>query len=140
MPAPSSALARRTLARLGFDPSASIAPAASHWAFRWAVSLALVFSGLATALYMPTLVAALRLKGGANWVVDLGAGFLAAVSRRLAAGVTCWEVISRAGATAAEVVATPQMLGLMLATVLFALATFRILAGVVVVERSSNHA
>jgi hypothetical protein len=91
-------------------------------------------------LYAPALLSSLSLKGSANWIVDVSAGLLATVSRRMAAGYTLWDVIARAGSTAAEVMATPQLLGLTLATVLFGLATFRVLAGVVAVERSSYHA
>lgn len=144
MPTPSSALANRTLARLGLSP---LAPRAAsrvlrrpHWAYRWAVALSLSLSGLATVLYAPALLSSLSLKGSANWIVDVGAGFLATVSRRLAAGYTLWDVIARAGATAAEIMATPQVFGMMLATVLFGLATLRVLAGLVAVERSSYHA
>ncbi|MCP4202817.1 MAG: hypothetical protein GY769_12895 [bacterium] len=144
VPAPSPELARRTLAQLGLAPltarPASQSGHKPHWAYRWAVATALALSGLATVLYAPALLSSLSLKGSANWIVDVGAGFLAAVSRRLAAGYTLWDVIGRAGATAAEVVATPQVLGFMFATVLFGLATFRVLAGLVAVERSSYHA
>ncbi len=137
MPIPSAALASRTLAQLGLATSATPRP---HWAYRWAVSMALALSGLATALYAPALLSSLNLRIGANWIVNVGAGFLAALFRRLAAGYTFWEVVARAGATAAEVMATPQTLGLMLATVLFGLATFRVLAGLVAFEGSSYHA
>lgn len=140
MPSPSAALTGRTLARLGLGSARSSARVRPHWAYRWAIAMALALSGLATALYTPALLASVSLKGGANWGVDVAAGFLAAVSRRLAAGYTLWEVIARAGATAAEVVETPQVLGLTLATVLFGLATLRVLAGLVAVERSSYHA
>ncbi|MFQ5527992.1 MAG: hypothetical protein ACE5GX_17255 [Thermoanaerobaculia bacterium] len=139
-PAPSRALVGRTLAELGFDPSLAMGPGETHWVFRWAVTLALMVSGLATAVFGPLLWGAVGLSGGVNWIVDLGAGLLAALSRRLAAGVTLLDVVGRAGETAAEVVATPQVLGLMLATVLFGLATLRLLTGMVAAERSPYHA
>ena len=144
MPMPSSALASRTMAQLGLSPlasrSSSGVPKRPHWAYRWAVTLALALSGLATTVYAPVLMSSLSLKGSANWLVDVSAGFLAAVFRRLATGYTLWDVIARAGSTAAEVMATPQVLGLAFAILLFGLATFRVLAGVVAVERSSYHA
>ena len=137
MPNPSSALASRTLAQLGLTASVTPRP---HWAYRWAVSMAMALSGLATALYAPALLSSLDLRVAADWVVDIGAGILVVVFNRLAAGFTLWDIMVRAGATAAEVTATPQTLGLMLATVLFGLAAFRVLAGLVAFEGSSYHA
>ncbi len=137
MPIPSAALANRTLAQLGLATGVTPPP---HWAYRWAVSTALALSGLATALYAPALLSSLNSRVTADWIVDVGAGLLVAVFHRLAAGYTLWDVMARAGATAAEVMATPQTLGLMLATVLFGLATFRVLAGLVAFEGSSYHA
>lgn len=136
-PMPSPELALRTLERLGLRTESSRTP---HWTFRWAVSVALVLSGLTSALYAPALVASLSARGALNWLIDLGAGILASASRFFANGYTLWEVIAKAGATATEVLATPQTLGLMLATALFGLATFRVLAGLVTVERSAHHA
>lgn len=147
LPAPSRALIGRTLAELaelaeiaelGVAPSR--ATDSPHWVFRWAVSLALIVSGLATAVYLPVLWRAFSLQSGVNWFVDLGAGLLTTMSRLLATIVTLWDVVSRAGAAAAEMVATPQVLGGMFLTVLFALATLRLLTGIVAVERSRYHA
>lgn len=137
MPIPSAALASRTLAQLGLATGVTPTP---HWAYRWAVSTALALSGLATALYAPALLSSLNSRVTIDWIVDVGAGLLVAVFHRLAVGYTFWDVMARAGATAAEVVATPQTLGWMLATVLFGLATFRVLAGLVALEGSSYHA
>ncbi len=137
MPIPSAALVSRTLAQLGLATSVTRRP---HWAYRWAVSTALALSGLATALYAPALLSSLDLRIVANGIVDAGAGLLALIFHRLAAGYTLWDLVARAGVTAAEVLATPQTLGLMLATVLFGLATFRVLAGLVAFEGSSYHA
>lgn len=140
--APSRALIRRTLAELGelgvAQSRATDSP--PHWVFRWAVSLALVVSGLATVIYLPVLWRAFSLQSGVNWFVDLGAGLLTTMSRLLATVVTLWDVVSRAGGAAAEMVATPQVLGGMFLTVLFALATLRLLTGIVAVERSRYHA
>ena len=137
MPMPSSALAARTLARLGLVTRVTPKP---HWAYRWAVSTALALSGLTTVLYAPALLSSLNLRLAGNWIVDVGAGFLIVVFNRLVVGYTLWDVMARAGSTAAEVMATPQNLGLMFATVLFGLATFRVLAGLVALEGSSYHA
>lgn len=136
-PKPSPALERRVFEQLGLVTAAGATP---HWAFRWVVAIAMALSGLATAVYAPTLAGALSVRGSFNWIVDLGAGILTATFRRFASGYTLWEVVARAGATAAEAVATPQTLAAMLATVLFGLATFRVLASLVAVERSSHHA
>lgn len=144
LPAPSRALIGRTLAELADIAELGVAPSRAtdspHWVFRWAVSLALIVSGLATAVYLPVLWRAFSLQSGVNWFVDLGAGLLTTMSRLLATVVTLWDVVSRAGATAAEMVATPQVLGGMFLTVLFALATLRLLTGIVAVERSRYHA
>lgn len=136
-PMPSAQFAARTLGQLALASRAARRP---HWAFRWAVAMALALSAATTALYGPGLASSVTARGGFNWLVDLGAGILASVSRLFANGLTFIEVVARAGGTAAEVMATPQTLGLMLATLLFALATFRVLAGLVPVERSSYHA
>jgi len=134
---PSTALASRTLARLGLATIVSPQP---HWAFRWVVSMALGLSGLATVLFAPALFESFNLRLAANWIVDAGAGFLVVVFNRTAAGFKLWDIVARAGITAAEVAATPETLVLMLATVLFGLATFRVLAGLVAFEGSSYHA
>lgn len=136
VPVPSRALLERTLAELGMSPVA----ARPHWVFRWAVSLALVLAGLATAIYGPVLFRAFSVGGTIDWFVDLGAGLLTSLSRLLAAAVALWDVIVRIGEAAGDVVATPQVLGVMLLTVLFGLATLRLLTGIVVVERSRYHA
>lgn len=137
VPSPGSQFAVRTLEQLALATRATRKP---HWAFRWAVAVALALSGGTTALYAPALVSSLSVRGAFNWLVDLSAGILATMFRFLANGFTFLEVVARAGATSAEVMATPQTLGLMLAIVLFGLATFRVLAGLVAVERSSYHA
>jgi len=137
MPKPSSDLARRTLARLAMDGRFANRP---HWAYRWAVSAALAVSGLATVVFSPLLISIVGSRGGANWLVDTAAGLLATAVHRFATGYTLWGTLARVGGTAAEILATPQTLGLMLATVLFGMATFRVLLGLTALERSSNHA
>lgn len=137
IPAPSQELARRTLEQL---ERVAVAARRPHWAFRWAVAAALALSGMVVALFEPGLPSAASLRGGANWIVDFGAGMLASLFRRFATGYTFWDGLARAGGTAAEILATPQTLAVMLATVFFGLATFRVLVGLVAFERSSNHA
>ena len=107
LPVPGRDLVAGTLAELGLALPPAAAASAPHWAFRWAVAMALSLSGLATALIAPALLSTVSFQGSVNWIVDLGAGLLAGASRRLAAGVAMWEVLDGAAATATEILATP---------------------------------
>jgi len=143
LPAPSRALLDRTLLELGFSEGVTGAPVgavAPHWALRAIATVALALSGLAVALFVPALLASFSLSRTLDWLVDVGAGFLTGLSQRLADGYLVWDVVARAGNTAAEAVATPQVFGLMLVILLLGSATFRFLASLVVVEGSSYHA
>ncbi len=147
-PEPSKDLSARILRRLGVSGLAPVQPLAAAAArssgtrggfggfgARLAAGLVLASSGLAVALA----AALLRADTAGIWLVDLGAGALAAMSQRLATVLTLADVVSRVAAVATEAIATPGLLGVVLAALFCGLASFRYASGPMV-DRSTYHA
>lgn len=142
-PAPSRELVAGVLARLKPDqvPLAALArPARTRALGRAAAAFLLLGSALATAIWLPALVAAVRDQSVGVLIVDLGAGALSMILQRFAAVMTLWDVLARAGTLAVETIATPQLLAFLLMSLLLSLIAFRFAVHTGVAGRSPSHA
>jgi hypothetical protein len=132
-PGPGPGFAARVLARIA-RPSLFARPAV-----RFGLAASLLAAALGTALLLPMLPGLAALAGPASL---LGAGIegLSFLTVRVASGLAQWLSVADAGLAVGRALRHPQIVSVVLAHFLVALAALRGLAALAFSQRSSRHA
>ncbi len=113
--------------------------AAAPLAWRIALAVALGLAALATAA-APRFVLGLLRQISPGDVLRFAAGAVVETCQRLAEGLSVWQTVSSIGATFSEVLSTPPILAFLLAATLLSASGFRMLYGLLAIDRRSENA
>ena len=127
--------ADRVMLAVGLAPARR--PVPLIW--RIAAAVALLLSGAAAAT-TPRLASAVFGRISAGDLIRFASGALVETCERLAEGLAVWQAASSIGGTFAAVLSTPSILAALLAATLLSAGGFRMLHGLLAVDRRSENA
>lgn len=135
-PAPRRGFARRTLARVGYGRPAWVLPG-PKWLPRGVLAAALALVAVSVGL-VPAFFVGLAATG--DRLLSTSVGVVAALSERLAHGLTAWSVATRISQSLVAGLTDPSVLAASTAALLMSLFAFGWLRQLLALERSAKHA
>ncbi len=139
-PAPSPGFVRRTLARAGLDPRAARrriwAPPGTIWLPRAALAAALALVAGSITLVPVSLI---TLATAGDRLLGAAIGLVAALSERLAHGLTAWSVATRISQSLVAGLSEPPAVAALATALLMSFFAFGWLRQLLTLERSAEH-